>query len=343
MMTRKGTTDRTADQISRQLEDLGGSLGTRGGNNTSYVQGECLKEDWPVVMELLADVAIRPTFPKDEWQKLQPRVIAAIARQKDHWSGELRSAFRQSFFGEKHPWSQTTLGRAEVVAALTPEDMRKFYRDRLAASQTVLAVFGDVDVDQVIQRAEALFKDMPAKPNVAFDPPQPPAPAEIVAQAATTKPLAAVQIGLGPSDTPGATRRSPDYPALNVLAKVLSDFPSGWLEAQLRGSEGDGLVYAVWSYQLSGIVPGGFIIGYNTQPAKVPETLKRTFATIDRVCDETVDDKTLARAKAAVLAGEFIGKQSNSDRAADAALNELYDLPLDEPELFLAEVKGLTY
>ena len=340
-MIRKGTANRSADQIASQLEDLGAVLGASGGNNTSYVQAECLKEDWPTVMDLLADVAIRPTFPADQWQKLQPRIVAAIARQQDSWHGELRTAFRRSFFGDLHPWSQTTLGRADVVGALTAEDLRTFHRDHLAASRTVLAVFGDVDVHEVARRAEILFRDMPANGKVVFDPPQPPPPATSVEQVKTSKPLAAVQIGLGPSATPGATRRSPDYPALTVLAKVFSDFPAGWLEAQLRGSEGDGLAYAVWSYQFSGIVPGCFVIGYNTKPAQVSETLRRTFATIERARNDIVDDETLARARAAVLAGEFIGKQSNSDRAADAALNELYDLPLDEPERFMAEVRGL--
>ena len=340
-MIKKGTANRSADQIARRLEDLGAVLGASGGNNTSYVQAECLAEDWPVVMELLADVALRPSFPAEEWQKLRPRIVAAIARQDDSWHGELRSAFRKSFFGDDHPWSQATLGRADVIEEVTAEQLRSFHRDHLGASQTVLAVFGDVEVAEVVRRVEALFAEMPAAASVVFDAPQPPLPEALVEQVKTAKPLAAVQIGLGPRNMPGATRRSPDYPALTVLAKVMSDFPAGWLEAQLRGSQGDGLAYAVWSYQFSGMVPGCFVVGYNTEPAKVQESLKRTFATIDRARNSTIDDKTLARAKAAVLSGEFLGKQSNSDRAADAALNELYDLPANEPELFLAEVQRL--
>ena len=341
-MLRKGTTQRSADEIARQLEDLGAVLSTSGGNNTSYVQAESLKEDWPVVLELLADVAIRPTFPEDEWDKLRPRLVAAIARQNDSWSGELRSAFRQAYFGARHPWSQTTLGRGDVVAALTVADLRRFHRNHLGAAQTVLAVFGDVDPQQVVRQAEALFGDMPAEAEVAFQPPQPSPPASGVRQVATSKPLAAVQIGLGPSDAPGATRRSPDYPALQVLARVLSHHPGGWLHAQLRGSKGDGLAYAVWAYQFCGFVPGCFNVVYNTSVAQVPESLERAMATVERARREVVDEQTLARAKAAVIASEFLGKQSNSDRAADAALNELYDLPLNEPEQFVAAVRGLN-
>jgi zinc protease len=340
-MTRKGTAQRSAQQIAEQLDDLGAVLGSSGGNNTSYIQAECLKEDWAVVLELLADVTLRPTFPEEQWAQLQPRLVAAIGRQNDRWSGELGSAFRKEYFGTQHPWSQSSLGRADVIAQLSADDLRQFHRSHLGASQTVLAVFGDVDPDQVLRRVKALFDDMPAKAQVGFDPTQPKTPAAGIRQVETSKPMAAVQIGLGPRDAPGATRTSPDYPALLVLSKVFSHHPGGWLHAQLRGGEGDGLAYAVWSYQFSGIVPGCFIIVYNTGVEQVPKSLRRTMATVQRARQQLVDAQSLARAKAAVITGKFLGKQSNSDRAADAALNELYGLPLDEPERFVTTVNSL--
>lgn len=337
-MQMKGTESRTADEIAQQLEDLGASMDTAAGNNTTYVRANCLAEDWKTVLALAADVAIHPSFPEDEWARLQPRRVAQIARLKDSWYQELSQTFRPAFFGEEHPWSQATIGRAEVVESLTVENLRAFHTAHLGASQTVLAVFGDVDPDEVAKTAEQLFRDMPAEPAVAFDPPLPPAPESRTVTTGTPKPMAAVQVGFGP----GATRRSPDYPALSVLAKVISDFPSGWLEGELRGSAGRGLAYAVWCYQFAGVVPGFFAVGYNTSPTQVDEAMQRTMSVIDRARDTTVDEETLQRAKAAVLVGEFLQKQTNSDRAAEAALNELYGLDLNEPERFLEEVQNLT-
>lgn len=333
----KGTTSRTADEIARQLEDLGASLNTRGGYNTTYSRAVCLKDDWSTVLNLLADVTLNPTFPEDEWAKVQPRLLAAVDRLTDTWSGELRKEFRDTFFGE-HPWSQSPVGRRETIQSLTPQDLRSFHRQHLDASQSVLAVFGDIDPDAVVQEIRRLFAAMPSHPDKhTFHSPVPTQPTGGLTQIQTSKPLAAVQIGFGPTvDRPNA-----DYATLEVLSSVLSRFPSGWLEQELRG-RGPGLVYAVGAGQFTGLVPGYFAVLFNTQPQTVTEALNRTMAVVDRARSTEVDDETLAAAKAKVLTEAFLYKQTNADRAADAALNELYGLGLDEPDRFRQRVEQMT-
>ncbi len=332
----KGTATHTAQQIAQEIEDLGASLSTQCGNNTSYAAAECLKEDWPAVLKLLADVTLNPTFPQEEWQKLQPRLLAAIDRQTDSWIGELRKEFREAYFGPEHPWSQSVLGRREVVEGLTVEDLRSFHQQYLAASGAVVAVFGDVNPDEVAKHAKTLFNAMPQTPETPWQPasPDPPTTQRLVIP--TTKSLAAVQIGYGP----GVSRTSPDYPGLQVLASVLSSFPTGRLEQALRG-QGPGLVYAVWAGQFTGLVPGYFMVVFNTQPGSVDEAIARARSVTDDLSATEVDDATLTRAKAKVLADEFLHKQSNGQRAADAALNELYGLGMDEPGRFRQQVKGV--
>lgn len=335
-MRTRGTATRTAQEIAQQIENLGGSLEADCGNNTWYTRGVCLAEDWPAVLEILADVTLNPTFPDDEWGKIQPLLLAAVERQADTWSDELVLRFREAYF-QQHPWSRSPLGRKEVIASLSPEDLRLFHRRSLAASQSVLAVVGDVDPEQVRAHVERLFASMPARAQVPVTPPLPTPPASTVVQSQTDKPLAAVQIGFGP----GVTRQSPDFPTLQVLASVLNSFPTGWLEQELRG-RGPGLVYVVGAGQFTGFVPGYFGVVFNTQPQTVPLALQRTIAVVDRARTEPVDHATLDRAKAKVLTEEFLGKQSNAERAADAALVELFGLPPDEPQRFMQQVQSLT-
>jgi zinc protease len=336
LMVMKGTAKRTADQIAREVEDLGANLDTQCGNNSTMTRGVCLAEDLPKLLDLFADVTLHPSFPADEWAKLGPRIVAAIRRQNDTWGGELRAEFREAYFG-KHVWSQLPLGRAEVVDKLTVEQLADFYHRRLGASDTVIAVFGDVDPADVKQRIEKLFGDLPATP---LDPPEivPAAdPTAKVVQSSTNKPLAAVQIGYGPA----GTRKDKDFPAIQVLSRVLSSFPTGWLDEALRG-RGPGLVYAVGAGQATGLIPGYFMLAFNTQPESVPEAIARAVGVVNRARETLVDATTLQRAKAAVLTDEFMGKQTNSDRAMDAALNEMYELGQDEPAEFLHSVEQLT-
>jgi len=335
-MLTKGTTGRSADQIAEALEDLGASLAAASGNNTVYARAGALSEDLPTVMELLADVWQNPSFPEDEWDKLRPRLVSAIQRQTDRWSGELSVAFRRAYFGD-HPWSRSTLGRAEVVRELTVEDLATYHRTRLSASDAVLAIAGDVNVDDAFALATQHFSALPERAEQPFDPPLPDPPSPRQVDEPTGKPVAAGQVGFGP----GIKRTSDDYAELRTLARLLNDFPAGWLERALRG-EGEGLAYAVWAYNVTGVVPGYFTLAFNAQPGVEDEALAEAMKVIERVKSEPIPEEELQRAKAAVLTDEYLGKQSNADRAAEVALDELYGVAADQRGTFLQEVNAIT-
>ncbi len=332
----KGTTTRTAQDIAETIESLGASLSTQCGNNTHYAAASCLKEDWRQVMELFADVIINPTFPEKEWEKFQPRLIASIDRQMDRWDSELGLRFRQSYFKD-HPWQTPRVGRKEVVGALRSENLADFHKKHLGASDAVLAVFGDVDPAMVFQEAEKRFASMPATAQTPVNLKAPTTVESNTFTYETSKQTTAVQIGFGP----GVARDNPDYAAIQVMIRVLYNFPGGWLERALRG-EGTGLSYVVWAYQVTGIVPGYVNVVFNCKVADLDEALARVEKVIIRMRNEEVDDDTLARAKAAVLTGEFLGKQSNADRAMEAALNELYGLPRNASDQFLDQVQAVN-
>ena len=330
----KGTTTRSADDIARVLEDLGAQLSASCGNSTFYSQALCLTEDWPTVLELSADVLLNPSFAEDEWARMQPRLLAAIDSQRDSWWGELAATFRETYFTD-HPWQQAVTGRRDVVEALTADDLRQFHRDRFAASQCVLTVFGDVDVKQVERRVNALFAEMPASPTVPFERPTNTPAEPRIAQHETRKPLAGVQLGYGP----GMERNNPDYGPMLVMTNVLSSFPVGWLEQALRG-EGPGLVYAVGAHQQTGYVPGYWTVIFNTAPATAPEALQRTLAVIDRIRTESMDAATLERARVAVFVEQAMSRQTNGQRAGEAALGELYGVGYDGGERLLDEIRA---
>ncbi|MEO0514445.1 MAG: pitrilysin family protein [Planctomycetota bacterium] len=335
-MMRRGTTTRSAQEIATAVEDLGATLATGSGNNTGYVTASALTEDWPAVMALMADVTLNPAFDAAEWGKLQPRLLAAIDRATDRWSGELRSEFLRAYY-PGHPWSQLSSGRREVVESLTPTDLAAFHAARLNAADSVLAVVGDIDAEQVFSQAEALFGAMPAAADEPFALPQPADPTPGLTIVATQKPIAAVQVGYGP----GLTRDSADYAAVQVLSRVVGDFPAGWLQQELRG-RGPGLVYASSAGAATGLVPGYFTMLFNTQADTVDEALERTLGVAERARTELVDDATLARAKAKVLTNEFFGRQTNANLAAGQALDLLYGIDDLTGRDFLAEVEALT-
>ena len=90
------------ERIANHLGDLG-ALGNDAAFSFGLAQFMCLKEDWPTVMELLGDVTLNPSFPDAEWEKLQPRVVAAIARQQDPADHGQVGGSRLDAHGVAHP------------------------------------------------------------------------------------------------------------------------------------------------------------------------------------------------------------------------------------------------
>jgi zinc protease len=342
-MLLKGTESRTNQQIQELIESMGAEVDSQCANNSSFVKAECLSGDFQTIMALLGDVVTHPSFPQAEWGRLQPRLMAAIAKQMDSWNGELSRRFRTIYFGDDangryHAWSQGALGRADVVKAATAADLATFYKNHLAAENTIVAVFGDVDAREALAAADRAFGSMPktAAVKMQIAKPVPPAKASVTSYQ-TDKQLAAVAIGLGP----GISRADKDFAAMSVMTHVVSTFPSGWLETELRG-KGPGLVYSVGGFNVTGLVPGYFGVSFNTGTNTVIEALKRSLEVLNRARDTVVDADTLQRAKAGVISDEVFDKQSNDARAQEAALDELYGMPHDESERFMQAINHVT-
>ena len=343
MMLLKGTSTRSNKQIHELIESMGAQIESQCANNSSFLKAECLATDFGPMMELIGDVIVNPSFPEAEWAKFQPRLLAAIARQTDSWDGELRKRFRTILFGEDpngryHAWSQGPLGRADVIKAAKAANLADFYRKHIAASNTIVAIFGNIDESTALAAAQRAFGSLPKDAAVKLElvnPVTPPEPSVTAYQ--TDKQLAAVSIGFGP----GVTRADKDVPALAVMTRVISTFPNGWLEEQLRG-KGPGLVYSVGAGNSTGLVTGYFGVSFNTGTATITESLKRSLEVIRRARETTVDAEALQRAKAGVIAEEVFEKQSNDARAMEAALNSLYGLPADEAERYVKAVENVT-
>jgi zinc protease len=331
----RGTESRSAEELAREVDSLGATITTGCGNNSTFTQAIGLAEDLPRILELVADVTVHPAFAAEEWEVLRPRLLAAIDGRNDHWTSEISTLFREAWY-RGTAWETNSLGRRDVVNAATAAELRQAYFDRLGAESAVLAVFGDVEPAQVRKLAEQHFGGLPRTAAVRFAIPSFTEPSGTMVAKVSNKPLAAVQIGLGPTPT----REHADFAPLQVLAEMLGAFPYGWLPQELRG-RGPGLVYAVSAFQFAGLAPGYFGVLWNTDFEQLSVALDRTVGVLDRARREPAPTEDLERAKASVLAAEFFAKQSLSDRASDAALNVLYGMGLDQPERFAEQVRSV--
>ncbi|MCC5829473.1 MAG: insulinase family protein [Phycisphaeraceae bacterium] len=336
-MKMRGTRELSADQLARRLDELGARISTGTGYNTHYAQADFLSGDMRQVLGLMGEVILHPALREDEWPNVQRRIIAALDRRQDSWSGELFGHIRRAVYGD-HPWAFEPTGRREAIERITIDDIRRFHRDRLGAEQAVLAVVGDVDPREVIETVKAVFGQMPRSAPITelagLPEPRQPLARQVVTGKQNT---AAGAVVLGPIPT----RTDEDYAAMAVMGRVLSRFPSGRLTEALRG-EGPGLAYAVWAFQQTGLRPGHFNMAFNSLPEKSPEALRQTVRVYRQLLDAPISQEELDHARAMVLTGEFLNSQSLSDQASELALDELYGLGRNSSEAFLEAVGRLT-
>lgn len=337
-----GTQTRSAEQIARFFDSRGASIDAGSGNNTFYVRSEVLKEDFEPALEVFADVMQHPTFPAAELDRIRPRVLNAISRINESWRTELDAYFRSRFFSQS-PYRMLTIGSAEAVRRIDPAALTAYYRRYSAGPNAVLAIFGDIDEAKTEALVRRLFAKMPAKlsatrPAVAAE-----KPIEhetlFIKKAPSDRKAAGIYVGFRGMDVVNTRDRYP-MAALDTIMGGYS-YPGGWLHTALRGGDRD-LVYEVHDVNFYGIDPGYFGIYAACQPEKVSEVYKIIAEKVERARAGKFDATELKEAKGIILATDLMQSRTNSERAAEAATDELYGLGYNHRELYSKYIESIT-
>lgn len=331
----KGTRESSALEIARRIEDYGGSIGTFSARNSLGLSLDLLSSRTVPALEVLSEVVREAAFPPEELEKERAVLLAAIAAEEDEPRSVAGRKLRELLFGE-HPYRFSELGTAETVAALTREEIAAF-RDRfLVASNGVLAVFGDVDPEEIIPVIRDLFGGLPAgeKPVLAGRSPAPPAGKRQEAVRKENIYQSVIAQGFL-----GAAVSDPDRYALEFLSAAFSGL-SAPLFARVR-IEG-GMAYYVGAYQILGLDPGAFVFSAGTVPGQEGPVLEAFGEEVERARKGEFPPGELERVRNRLL-GEFrFDRQTAGQRAFSAALDELYGLGYDNWRLYEERIGSLT-
>ncbi|MCB9680234.1 MAG: insulinase family protein [Alphaproteobacteria bacterium] len=151
-MMNEGAAGRDAAGLARELEKLGGGIGSGAGTDAASVSVSGPTKNLSALLDLWTDVVRKPDFPDASWEVLQASRVQRIeASRKDPGSMALR-AQRKVVYGDAYT------GRLDTVAAtqaITPADMRAFHARAVRPDNAVILVGGDVDLDTVLPLLEA--------------------------------------------------------------------------------------------------------------------------------------------------------------------------------------------
>ncbi len=331
----KGTKERSAVDIAKDIEKIAGHIDGFSGRNSSGVRCEFLSENLREGFEIFADVLTNPSFDASEVAKEKAIVLKAIKDQEDALSTLAFIEFLKTLY-PKHPYGLRQLGTKESVRRLTPEKLRRYHRNTMRAGDTVISVAGDVNPKEVAVLANELLSGMPrgrAKAARLKADPRPKKPVETFVTKEEKK-QAHIVIGFQ-----GTTYRNGDRYAMAVLNNILAG-QGGRLFRELRDKLS--LAYAVSSTSQDGIEPGYFAVYIGTEPGKLETAKSGIIVELERIRERPVGKEELARSKQYLVGTYDINLQRNGAIASTHTFNFLYGLPLEEIVKYPQRIMDVT-
>jgi zinc protease len=345
----RGTNSRSAQEIASFFDSIGGDISTACGNNTWYWNASCLKEDFEKTLAVYADVVNNPSFPVSELTQMKHRTLARIESQDADWTAQAFRFFKQKYYGPTNsPYQFLPIGTKENVEKLTPEQLKSWYADKVLKAPRVLAIYGDVDVEQARQLAQAHLgtgDKLPAIEPARFDESAKAASessVEIEVRAVETQqtqqPLAGIVIGFDAETVIGSPVNFPIAVADTMASGY--GYPTGYLHEILRGR---GLVYVVHAQNSPGRsnqLPGTFLIYSGCDPTRVNEVVDLILENIARLQGTAADmDKEwFERSKQLITTSDAMDNETPAEQATTAALDELYGLGYDFHDRFADDI-----
>jgi zinc protease len=332
----QGTSKRSAIQINREIDFIGGSLSASGGDDFSSANLRVLKKDLRTGLDLLSDALINPVFDQKEIDRRVKATLAGIKQRKDEPGAVAGEAFDKAVFG-RHPYGRTDDDVAAYLPKLSRQDILSFYSSRYSPNNAIIAVVGDVNEKEIVLLLNEYFK--PWKKN------EKPLPAVLsppvidkTVVLKIDKNITQANIAMG---NIGINRENPDYYPAMVMNYILG---GGGFSSRLMDNIRDnkGLAYDVHSGFSAQKEPGAFTVGIQTKNETANEVIEETLKEIRRIQTELVTPKELSDAKA-YLTGSFPLRMDTSAKIAGMLTAiEIYRLGLDYPQNYPHLINSVT-
>ena len=312
----QGTTTRGAEQIANEIESVGGSISSYGGNNSFGVNAEVLSDDLATGLGLVADVLLNPIFPADSLERERQIQLAGIRSQKDHLLQNAVKLTRKAMFGEAG-YGLDGIGTEASVTSLDLDAIKAFHDRMVAPNNCVLSVYGDVDAAATKALIEQTLGSW-ARKDVEFETHTPPPAISEIRRTDETrdKTQAVVVIGFQATQF-----QEEDRYALDLVQEACSDLGSRLF---MRIRDELGLAYYVGASHMPGKIPGWFMLYTGTAGDQAEQVEKELLAEAAKLRTDGLTQEELDRARAKVLGSKKISRQDLGHQAMSAALDELY-------------------
>ncbi len=336
-MLREGTATRSSSEIAEQLEREAAALTATAGMSSedADVSAFALTEYVDVVLDLMADVVLNPSFAANEFARFKAQRRAQLTQLRANPSFLARERFSIVLAGD-HPDGRVAPTIA-VLDATTREDLVEFHRTRYVPDHAVIAIAGDISMADAMRKVSARFGTW-KKAGV-------PAP-QVTDPAAVTK--AGVFLVERPNSvqtnlmvgTQALRRSDPDYYGLTVLNKVVGGGPTGRLFRHLR--EAKGYTYGAYSRVDAPRFRGSWVADTEVRTEVTEPALTDVLDELRQVREVRVPAQELADAKRSLIAAFALNLESPQTLLSNAVTRFRHGLPADYWDRYPERIMAVT-
>ena len=322
----KGTQRRTARQITREIDSLGGVLNAFTSYEYVCYYAKSLAKTLPQVVDILSDMFLNSTFPADEIEKERKVVLQEIKMRDDSPEESIHDRLHQSFW-KGHPLGHPILGTHEIIGSISRDAVLEFKKHWYRPSEIIIAAAGGVEHQALVDLLEDSFSRLePGEPRRVVQPQGRLTTGRVMELC--ERDLEQTLICLG---TEGLPTNSPERYSLMVMNAILGGGMSSRLFEEIR--EKRGLAYSVYSYVSSFVDAGSLAIYAGSERERSCDALKIILQEMARLRNELVPQDELEAAREQIK-GKILMSLESSDsymsRLARSFLNFGRFQPLDE-------------
>ena len=332
-MVFKGTANRSAQRIARDVDAIGGNLDAFTGKETVCFNMKVLDEHTPRALDILSDLVLHPTFAEEEIRRERGVILEEIKMDEDNPDYLVHEIFTQNFW-QGNALGRPILGTVKTVGSFERSTILDFYNRRFHGGNVVFSAAGHIDHDQFVAMVTERFGALPAGELLHFDAP-PKTAAKIILR--NKKSLEQVQLCLGVPARPLAD----DSRYISLLMNtILGGGMSSRLFQTVR--EEHGLAYSIYSDLSPYRDTGSLCVFAGTSADKAVELVKLVTQEFRRIKDEPVEDEELRRAKDQLKGNLLLSLESSGARMSNLARQQMYFDHFFGPQEILDSVEAVT-
>jgi predicted Zn-dependent peptidase len=314
-MVFKGTKNRSAEQIARQVDSIGGNMDAFTAKECICFNVKVLDEHLPVALDVLSDLVLNPVFDVQDIGRERGVILEEIKMEEDNPDYLVHEIFTQNFWKD-HPLGKPILGTRDTVRKFEQPVVLGSYSQSFAPGNLIVSAAGHLDHAKFVELAAKHFSHMKPFKNGFHSQPPKVVPRIIMRN---KKSLEQVQICIGvPSHPIAHEKRYASY----VLNTLLGGGMSSRLFQNIR--ERQGLAYAIYS-DLNPYRDTGCLCVYaGTSRESAERVVRSVVSEFRNLKTEPVPEEELRRAKDQLKGSLMLSLESSTARMSNLARQEMY-------------------